>query len=392
MKTESNKDFVQFNRPYLIGVEGNAIQEAIEKHKIQSDGYYTKECQKLINQTMKIDFSLVTNSCTASLEMSALLADITVDDEVIMPSFTFSSTANAFVLRGAKPIFIDIRRDTLNIDENKIEKCITSKTKAIVPVHYAGVACAMDKINALAAEHSLLVIEDAAQGMMSTFQGESLGTIGDIGCISFHATKNIVAGEGGAITVKDKSKQLLAEMIREKGTDRSQFVRGEIDKYTWKTVGSSYLPSEITSAFLLTQLMKADEITIQRKKIWNFFYKETKIFEERGLLRRPFIPAECGHNAHIFYLVLNEHLERDLVLEEMKKMGVQCTSHYSPLHLSPAGLKYGEARAQLQQTVLVANKIIRLPLWIGMTEKDKTNVISALSDALNTAQKLTGSI
>jgi len=379
-------NFIPLNRPFLTGEEATLVLNAINQNQLSGDGNFTKQCEDLINHYLNIDFSLITNSCTSALEMSAILADISPGDEVIMPSFTFSSTANAFVLRGAVPVFVDIRSDTLNLDETKIEEAISSRTKAIIPVHYAGVACEMDEIISIASKKSIKVIEDAAQGMLSTYKGKSLGTHGDFGCLSFHATKNIVAGEGGAIIVKNPEKYLNAEMIREKGTDRSQFIRGEIDKYTWKTVGSSYLPSEITSAFLASQLMNATIITAKRMKIWDFFYEETKTFEEKGLLRRPRIPSECKHNAHIFYVVLSDNLNRNFVLSKMKKYGVQAAFHYTPLHLAPAGLKFGRASGVLSKTVFAANNIIRLPLWPGMTYSETARVIAALSEALEAAE------
>lgn len=381
------EDKIPFTQPYFVGDETQKISDVLRSRNLAGDGLLTKRCQKLIRELCSSNFALVTNSCTAALEMSALLAGITEGDEVIMPSFTFSSTANAFVLRGATPVFVDIRADTLNIDEAKIEEAISNKTKAIVPVHYAGVSCAMNEIMEISDKASLLVIEDAAQGLLSTYDSKPLGAFGSFGCLSFHATKNIIAGEGGALLVRDENCLLNAEMIREKGTDRSQFLRGEVDKYTWRTVGSSYLASEITSALLLSQLTSAQFITSERKKIWNYYYQETEFLEKSGVLRRPSIPEKCAHNAHIFYLVLENHLNRDRIIEYMRDRNIQATSHYTPLHNSPAGVKFGRNAGSLDNTVKTSSQIIRLPLWVGLSKQHMDRVLAALFDAVNKKYK-----
>jgi len=374
---------IPFNRPYMTGKEIECISEAHQRNMLAGDGYFTKQCHNWLDSNLGAKKSLLTHSCTAALEMAALLINIKPGDEVIMPSYTFVSTANAFVLRGAVPVFVDIREDTLNIDEKKIEEAITEKTKVIVPVHYAGVGCEMDEIMSIARKHSLRVVEDAAQGIMSKYKGKPLGTIGDFGTLSFHETKNIISGEGGALLINREEFELQGEIIREKGTDRTRFFRGEVDKYTWQSIGSSYLPGELIAAFLNAQLKQADYITEKRRKIWSRYYSLTSELEFKGLLTRPFIPEGCDHNAHIFYIILNKKISRKFVLEEMKKKGVNALFHYVPLHSSPAGLLCGRIQGDLKNTIQMSERIIRLPIWIGMNEIDQERVIYELNQAIN---------
>ncbi|MCK9482637.1 MAG: dTDP-4-amino-4,6-dideoxygalactose transaminase, partial [Bacteroidia bacterium] len=323
-----------------------------------------------------------THSCTAALEMSALLLDIKPGDEVIMPSYTFVSTANAFVLRGAIPVFVDIRPDTLNLDEKLIEEAITPRTRAIVPVHYAGVACEMDSIMAIARRHNLAVVEDAAQGVMASYKGRALGSIGDLGTFSFHETKNVISGEGGALLVNNPELALRAEIIREKGTDRSRFFRGEVDKYTWQEVGSSYLPGEVIAAFLWAQLEEADRITQQRLAIWDNYQQLLAPLAAEGLLTQPSIPDNCQHNAHMYYVILSAEADRQKVLEQLKQQGIGAVFHYVPLHSSPAGKGYTRTSGELKVTNDKAERLLRLPLWIGLTKEQQERTTQALHQAL----------
>lgn len=359
---------IPFNRPYMTGQEHQYIDQAHANRKLAGDGSFTKLCHEWLEKNTLANKALLTHSCTAALEMAAILADIQPGDEVIMPSYTFVSTANAFVLRGGVPVFVDIRPDTLNIDEKLIETAITPKTKAIVPVHYAGVACEMDTILDIAKRHNLLVIEDAAQGVMSSYKGKALGAIGHMGAYSFHETKNVISGEGGALLVNDERFAKRAEIIREKGTNRSQFFRGQVDKYTWVDIGSSYLPSEILAAFLWAQLQNADDITQKRLDIWDQYHAELARFEEQGLLRRPIVPDECKQNAHMYYILLNSLDERTAVIERLKKKDIFPVFHYVPLHSSPGGMKYGRAHGKLPVTNDLSDRLLRLPLWVGMNE------------------------
>ena len=322
--------------------------------------------------------ALLTHSCTAALEMAALLLDIQPGDEVIMPSFTFVSTANAFVLRGGVPVFVDIREDTLNLDERLIEAAITPRTKAIVPVHYAGVACEMDTIMAIARRHGLKVVEDAAQGVMSSYKGRALGSIGDLGAYSFHETKNVISGEGGALLVNDPELALRAEIIREKGTDRSRFFRGEVDKYTWQEVGSSFLPGELIAAFLWAQLEEAERITNDRLASWARYHELLEPLEAKGILRRPVIPEGCQHNAHMYYVLLAPEIDRQAVLNELKRNEIYSVFHYVPLHSSPAGQRYGRVHGSLEMTNGQSERLIRLPLWVGITAEQQDRVASVL--------------
>jgi dTDP-4-amino-4,6-dideoxygalactose transaminase len=349
----------------MTGKELWYISQAHHNGQLSGDGPFTKKCHGWIEQQTGCTKALLTHSCTAALEMAAILADIQPGDEVIMPSYTFVSTANAFVLRGAVPVFVDIREDTLNIDERLIEAAITPRTKAIVPVHYAGVACEMDSIMDLASHYKLLVIEDAAQGLMATYKGRALGSIGHMGTFSFHETKNITSGEGGALLINDDRFVDRAEIIREKGTNRSRFFRGQVDKYTWCDTGSSYLPGELIAAFLWAQLEDADKITENRKNIWDYYHKEFADLEIAGKLRRPSVPAECQHNAHMYYLLLPDGEKRTQMIEQLKECGIQTVFHYVPLHLSPMGQKVGRLSDALPITETSAERLIRLPLWLG---------------------------
>lgn len=376
---------IPFNRPYMTGVEIEYIRDAKQRNMLAGDGWFTKQCHHWLESNVGVQKALLTHSCTAALEMAALLIDIQPGDEVIMPSYTFVSTANAFVLRGGVPVFVDIRTDTLNIDEERIEAAITDRTRAIVPVHYAGVACEMDSIMDIARRHSLKVIEDAAQGVMATYKGVPLGGIGDLGAFSFHETKNVISGEGGALLVNREEYAIQAEIIREKGTDRSRFFRGEVDKYTWQSVGSSFLPGELIAAFLWAQLEQADRITEQRRLIWQRYNLLTESLELEGLLHRPHIPVGCEHNGHIFYVLLGSGIDRKRVLEEMKRNGVYALFHYVPLHSSPAGQRYGRVHGNLKNTDQLSERIIRLPIWIGMSESDQTRVVDSLKSAIEFA-------
>lgn len=324
----------------------------------------------------------MTHSCTAALEMSALLANIKPGDEIIMPSYTFVSTANAFVLQGGIPVFVDIREDTLNLDEHLIEAAITPRTKAIVPVHYAGVACEMDTIMDIAKRHGLMVIEDAAQGLMAKYKDKTLGNIGDLGAYSFHETKNIISGEGGALLVSNPEMVMRAEVIREKGTNRSRFLRGEVDKYTWQDVGSSFLPSDIIAAFLLAQLEDAEQITQQRVSIWNYYHQLLEPLEASGILRRPIVPTHCEHNAHMYYVLLAPETNRTAVLNQLKEKGIYTTSHYVPLHSSQAGQRFGKAHGSLSLTDSLSERILRLPLWVGLTRMQQEMIVEQLGNAI----------
>ncbi len=357
---------IPFNKPYMTGEELAYIAEAHANGVLAGDGPFTKKCHGWLERKTGASKALLTHSCTAALEMAAILADIKPGDEVIMPSYTFVSTANAFVLRGGVPVFVDIRSDTLNIDETLIEAAITKHTKAIVPVHYAGVSCEMDAIMAIAKKHGLLVIEDAAQGVMSAYKGRALGSIGDFGCYSFHETKNVISGEGGALLVNNPEFAERAEHIREKGTNRSQFFRGQVDKYTWIDIGSSYLPGEIVAAFLWAQLEEAESITLERLSIWNAYHQAFKDMEESGVIRRPIIPIGCEHNAHMYYLILKNLEERSFFIDQLKIKGINCVFHYVPLHSSPCGIVNSRKCGQLIKTEKMSERLVRLPLWVGL--------------------------
>ena len=366
---------IGFNVPPVIGTEEKYVKEAIASHKICGDGEFTKKCSKWMKNKFNAKEVLLTTSCSSALEMAALLSDIQPGDEVIMPAYTFVSTANAFVLRGAKIVFVDIRPDTMNIDEKLIEAAITDKTKAIVPVHYAGVSCEMDTIMDIAKRHNLKVIEDAAQGVMAKYKDKYLGTIGDIGCYSFHETKNYSMGEGGAVVFKNNDYIELAEIIREKGTNRSKFYRGEIDKYTWVEYGSSYLPSDINAAYLWAELEKADEINNNRLATWSFYNDNLKELEDKGYIERQFIPKECTHNAHMYYIKTKDLDERTNLIKFLKEHGVQAVFHYVPLHTAPAGIKYARFFGEDKYTTKESERLLRLPMYYGLKQEDKEKVV-----------------
>lgn len=374
---------IPFNKPYMTGKELWYISQAHHDGKLAGDGSFTQKCHLWLEERQQCQKALLTHSCTAALEMTSILAGIQPGDEVIMPSFTFVSTANAFVLRGAVPVFVDIRPDTLNLDETKIEAAITSKTKAVVPVHYAGVGCEMDTILAIAKKHNLFVIEDAAQGIMATYKGRPLGSLGHLGTLSFHETKNVISGEGGALLVNDPELALRAEIIREKGTDRSRFFRGEIDKYTWQEVGSSFLPGELIAAFLWAQFEEAAQITQGRLASWQRYHKLLEPMESNGLLRRPSVPDDCQHNAHMYYVLLGPEIDRLKLLDEFKRNGIGAVFHYVPLHSSPAGQRYGRAYGSLSVTNDQSGRLVRLPLWIGLTEQQQDKVVDVLKTSIS---------
>ena len=373
---------IPFNKPYMTGRELWYIAQAHTNGHLSGDGMFTKKCHAWLEAHTGTHKALLTHSCTAALEMAAILADIQPGDEVIMPSYTFVSTANAFVLRGGVPVFVDIRPDTLNIDETKIEAAITPRTKAIVPVHYAGVACEMDTIMTIAKGHNLMVIEDAAQGIMSTYKGKPLGSIGHMGTYSFHETKNIISGEGGALLINDERFSERAEIIREKGTNRGQFFRGQVDKYTWVDIGSSYLPGEVIAAFLWAQMEEAQSITQKRMYVWQKYHEAFSPLENAGKFRRPFVPYGCQHNAHMYYILLESLEKRTEVIAQLKKQGINPVFHYVPLHSAPAGKKYGRTSGELRHTDNLSDRLLRLPLWNGL-DGSQEFVISELKNAVS---------
>lgn len=366
---------IKFNVPPFIGDEITNIQKAIDSQKICGDGRFTKSCNIWMEEKFNANKVLLTTSCTHALEMAAILADIKPGDEVIMPSYTFVSTADAFVQRGATIVFVDIRPDTMNIDENLIEDAITDKTKAIVVVHYAGVSCEMDTITDIAKRHNLFVVEDAAQGVMSTYKGKALGTIGDFGCYSFHETKNYSMGEGGAILIKDDKYIEKAEITREKGTNRSQFFRGQIDKYTWIDYGSSYLPSELNAAYLYAQLKNADKINENRLNSWNLYYDLLKPLADEGFIELPHIPEGCEHNAHMFYIKAKDLEERTKLIKFMKDNEISLAFHYIPLHSAPAGLKFGRFHGEDVYTTKESDRLVRLPMYYGLSTEEIQYVV-----------------
>lgn len=366
---------IKFNVPPFIGDEITNIQKAIDSQKICGDGRFTKSCNIWMEERFNANKVLLTTSCTHALEMAAILADIKPGDEVIMPSYTFVSTADAFVQRGATIVFVDIRPDTMNIDENLIEDAITDKTKAIVVVHYAGVSCEMDTITDIAKRHNLFVVEDAAQGVMSTYKGKALGTIGDFGCYSFHETKNYSMGEGGVILIKDDKYIEKAEITREKGTNRSQFFRGQIDKYTWVDYGSSYLPSELNAAYLYAQLKNADKINENRLNSWNLYYDLLKPLADEGFIELPHIPEGCEHNAHMFYIKAKDLEERTKLIKFMKDNEISLAFHYIPLHSAPAGLKFGRFHGEDVYTTKESDRLVRLPMYYGLSTEEIQYVV-----------------
>lgn len=371
---------IRFNFPHQVGTEIEYIREALECGRLAGDGPYTKKCSELLGTYLGAKNVLLTHSCTAALEMAAILADIQPGDEVIMPSYTFVSTANAFVLRGAIPVFVDVRPDTLNMDESLIKAAISSRTKAIAPVHYAGVACEMDTIMEIARQHGLLVIEDAAQALGSTYKNRKLGAIGDLAAFSFHETKNIVSGEGGALVVNNQRFFERAEIIREKGTNRSRFFRGEVDKYTWVDVGSSFLPSELVAAFLFAQLQHIDEINGRRMAIWKRYESALRSLENDGFVSLPVIPDECAHNAHMFYLLTRTHGEQVALLAALKAKGINAVFHYIPLHATDAGRKFGRASSAMSVTEDLSDRLVRLPLYPALTEDEITYICAAIEE------------
>ena len=371
---------IPFNMPPYVGKENAYIKKAIENHKICGDGEFTKKCSAWIEEKTGTKKALLTTSCTHALEMAALLLDIKPGDEVIMPSFTFVSTADAFVLRGAKAVFVDIRPDTMNINEELIESAITEKTKAIVPVHYAGVACEMDRIMEIAAKYGLAVVEDAAQGVMSSYKGRALGTIGDFGCYSFHETKNYSMGEGGALLIRDNSRIEDAEIIREKGTNRSKFFRGQIDKYTWVNWGSSYLPSDMNAAYLWAQLEKAEEINEDRLNSWGEYYNGLKELADEGKIELPYIPDGCVHNAHMFYIKAKDLEERTSLIKYLKENEINTVFHYIPLHSAPAGMKFGRFSGEDVYTTKESERLLRLPMYYHLTKEDRDKVIDKIRE------------
>ncbi len=373
---------IAFNSPYMTGRELRYIAESHANGRLAGDGPFTQSCHQWLERKTGSARALLTHSCTGALEMAALLLDIQPGDEVILPSFTFVSTANAFVLRGAVPVFVDVREDTLNLDERLIEAAITPRTRAIVPVHYAGVGCEMDSILAVARRHGLAVVEDAAQGAMATYRGRALGSLGDLGTLSFHETKNLTCGEGGCLLVNNPALVARAEIIREKGTDRSRFDRGEVDKYTWQEPGSSFLPGELTAAFLWAQLEEADWITHQRLVAWQCYHELLAPWEAGGWLTRPIIPADCVHNAHMYYVRLAPAIDRQTVLDECKRQGIGALFHYVPLHSSPAGKRIGRTQGELTVTEQASRQLVRLPFWIGLTPGQQAHVIDVLTSCV----------
>lgn len=372
---------IPFNKPYMTGKELWYISQAHANGHLAGDGAFTKRCSNWLEARTGSQKALLTHSCTGALEMAAILADFKAGDEVIMPSYTFVSTANAFVLRGAVPIFVDIRPDTMNIDESKIEAAITPRTKAIVPVHYAGVACEMDAIMDIARRHSLLVIEDAAQGLMSSYKGRPLGSIGHMAAFSFHETKNIIAGEGGALMINDPRFVERAEIIREKGTNRSQFFRGQVDKYTWTDFGSSYLPSELISAFLWAQMEEAEPITKRRMEVWDTYHRFLSQAERRGQLRRPIVPDGINHNAHMYYVLMPDLAARTEFIAKLKTLQIGTVFHYVPLHSSPFGQLAARSHGDMSNTADLSDRLVRLPLWVGL-EEYQADVIQKILNVL----------
>ena len=357
---------IPFNRPYMTGKELWYISEAHHTGQLAGDGSFTRRCHRWLEGQVGCRKALLTHSCTAALDMAALLADLQPGDEVILPSFTFVSTANAFVLRGAVPVFVDIRPDTLNLDESLVEAAVTSRTRVVVPVHYAGVGCALEAIEAIASRHRLLVIEDAAQGLLASYRGRPLGSWGQLAAVSFHETKNVISGEGGALLVNDERFIERAEILREKGTNRSRFFRGEVDKYTWVDLGSSYLPGELIAAFLYAQLKEAEAITRRRRALWERYHEAFTQLEREEKARRPFVPPDCEHNAHMYYLLLPTAEARERLMGRLREDGIQTVFHYVPLDSSPAGRRFGRVHGPMTHTQSISSRLMRLPLWIGM--------------------------
>ena len=369
---------IPFNRPFIIGKELQYIAQAVEYGQLAGDGMFTKKCHKWLENKLNIKKVFLTTSCTSALEMAAILSNVKEGDEIIMPSFTFVSTANAFVLRNAKPVFVDIKPETLNINENLIEEAVTEKTKAIVPVHYAGVSCEMDKIINIAKKYNLFVIEDAAQSLMSGYKSKSLGTIGDLGCFSFHETKNFISGEGGAIAINNEKFIERAEIIREKGTNRSQYFRGEIDKYTWLDIGSSFLPSEIIAAFLYAQLEEADKIISKRKKLYDYYFSNLKSLQNNGIILLPYIPEDCTFNAHMFYVLLENNKTRNNLMEYLNNNNINAVFHYLPLHTSKMGKNFGFKKYDFPVTEDISGRLLRLPFYFELERFDQDRIIDTI--------------
>lgn len=359
---------IPFNKPKQVGREFDYIREALDSGHISGDGQFTKKCHRLLESTTGSHRALLTHSCTAALEMAAILADLRQGDEVIMPSFTFVSTANAFVLRGATPVFVDVRPDTFNLDERLVESAITARTRAIVAVHYAGVSCEMEVLGRIARKHNVLLIEDAAQGVGSSYRDRALGSIGELGALSFHETKNVISGEGGALLVNTPSLAARAEIVWEKGTNRSAYFRGQIDKYTWVDIGSSYLPGELVAAFLYAQLEQLDSLNSDRLRAWNRYHDAFAHLEAEGVVRRPIVPDYCRHNGHMYYLLLPSLDYRTRLIDGLKRRGVMSVFHYVPLHSAPAGLRFARSDGPLPVTTSVAERLVRLPLWPGIVD------------------------
>jgi dTDP-4-amino-4,6-dideoxygalactose transaminase len=381
MRVTHLNDMIPFNRPFIAQKQMHYISEAING-PLAGDGPFTQRCHTWLETWSHCHKAFLTHSCTGALEMAALLLNIKPGDEIIMPSYTFPSTANAFALRGGVPVFVDIRQDTFNLDEQLVEAAISQQTRAIVPVHYAGVACEMDTLMAIAQQHRIKIIEDAAQGIMARYKGRALGSMGDLGAYSFHETKNVTCGEGGALLINDPNLINQAQIIRENGTDRHRFLRNEVSHYSWQDLGSSFLPGEPSAAFLLAQLESAQQITQQRLIRWQYYHQQLESLEAREFLRRPIIPKACEHNAHMYSILLSPHIEREAVLAEFKRHGIQAISHYTPLHLSPAGQRYSKTQGLLPNTTLLAARLIRLPLWVDLCEQQQDKVIEILTQAL----------
>jgi dTDP-4-amino-4,6-dideoxygalactose transaminase len=373
---------IPFNIPLVSERELDYVRQAIANRHLAGNGPFTAKCHAWLESHLGVEKALLTHSCTAALEMAAILAEVGPGDEVIMPSYTFVSTANAFVLRGATPVFVDIREDTCNLDETLIEAAITPRTKVIVVVHYAGVACNMDPILGLVRRHGLILIEDVAQGFHSTYRGRPLGSFGHFAALSFHETKNVIAGEGGALIVGDAKWALRSEIVWEKGTNRSQFFRGAVEKYTWVDIGSSYLPSEINAAFLLAQLEAVDAITSGRLRVWNRYHQAFEPWERKGAVRRPSIPADCRHNGHLYYLLFADAAHRSAVQSFLRSQDVDAVLHYVPLHSSPAGRRFARTASPLRVTEGTADRLLRLPIWAGMTDSDIGAVTECVARAL----------
>lgn len=371
---------IPFNQPYMTGKELWYISQAHHAGQLAGDGNFTKKCHQWLEHQTNCQKALLTHSCTAALEMSAILAALEPGDEVIMPSYTFVSTANAFVLRGAVPVFVDIRPDTLNLDETLVAAAITHRTRAIVPVHYAGVGCEMDTLQAIAQKHQLLLIEDAAQGLMASYKGKPLGSFGDLGCFSFHETKNIISGEGGALIINNPQLIEQAEIIREKGTNRSKFFRGQVDKYTWVEKGSSYLPGELIAAFLYAQFEEADTIIKTRLKLWHYYHQLLEPLEQAGKLRRPITPPHCQHNGHMYYIILPDLHTRTNLIAFLQKQGINSVFHYVPLHSSPAGQRYGRVGSSMENTNRISECLLRLPMFPELELASIEKIVNCIKD------------